>query len=143
MMITSSSNGSNNSLNGWLVARETLLSQLVRASSSGSSSLGRRGDGLGRRRWSPFDTLLWISIELGLHFGTDYCICCCFVCIKNENPADFLCLLGLSVTLLGVFASLPFLYWRYLHRNQTTENGSNQARQPPSEANQHRTKILT
>ncbi|KAJ0881616.1 putative transcription factor C2H2 family [Helianthus annuus] len=62
---TSSSNGSNNSLNGLARSPRDSASQLVRAPSSGSSSLGRRGDGLGRRRWSPFDTLLWISIELG------------------------------------------------------------------------------
>ncbi|KAL8223388.1 hypothetical protein R6Q57_018863 [Mikania cordata] len=123
---SSSSNGSNTSLHG--------LSRGPRASLSGSNALGRRGDTLGRRRWSPFDTLLWISIELGFTLGEIIASIVVLYISRNENPQTplFAWIVGYTA---GCVASLPFLYWRYLHRNQATENRSNQARQPPSEGN--------
>ncbi|KAI7732645.1 hypothetical protein M8C21_023200 [Ambrosia artemisiifolia] len=130
----SSSNGSSNSLNGLARSPRESTSQLVRGSSSGSSSFGRRGDGLGRRRWSPFDTLLWISIELGFTLGQIIASVVVLYISRNENPQTplFAWIVGYAA---GCVASLPLLYWRYLHRNQATENGSSQARQPPSEGN--------
>ncbi|KAI3802946.1 hypothetical protein L1987_31093 [Smallanthus sonchifolius] len=131
---TSSSNGSSNSLNGLARSPRGSASQLVRASSTGSNALGRRGNGLGRRRWSPFDTLLWISIELGFTLGQIIASVVVLYISRNENPQTplFAWIVGYAA---GCVASLPFLYWRYLHRNQATENGSNQARQPTSEGN--------
>ncbi|KAI3711642.1 hypothetical protein L1987_70181 [Smallanthus sonchifolius] len=116
---TSSSNGSNNSLQ--------VLSRGPRASSSGSNALGRR-------RWSPFDTLLWISIELGFTLGEIIASVVVLYISRNENPQTplFAWIVGYTA---GCVASLPFLYWRYLHRNQATENRSNQARQSSSEGN--------
>ncbi|KAI3814571.1 hypothetical protein L1987_14211 [Smallanthus sonchifolius] len=116
---TSSSNGSNNSLQ--------VLSRGQRASSSGSNALGRR-------RWSPFDTLLWISIELGFTLGEIIASVVVLYISRNENPQTplFAWIVGYTA---GCVASLPFLYWRYLHRNQATENRSNQARQSSSEGN--------
>ncbi|KAK9071304.1 hypothetical protein SSX86_009872 [Deinandra increscens subsp. villosa] len=120
---TSSSNGSNGSLHG--------LAHNPRDSASSGSS--RRGDGLGRRRWSPFDTLLWISIELGFTLGQIIASVVVLYISRNENPQTplFAWIVGYVA---GCVASLPFLYWRYLHRNQATENGSSsQTRHPPSE----------
>ncbi|XP_076933247.1 E3 ubiquitin-protein ligase At1g63170-like [Bidens hawaiensis] len=133
---SSSSNGSNSSLNGLARSPRASGSQLVRASSTGSNSLGRRGDGLGRRRWSPFDTLLWISIKLGFTLGQIIASVVVLYISRNENPQTplFAWIVGYAA---GCVASLPFLYWRYLHRNQASESGSNQARQPPSEGTNH------
>ncbi|KAK1417292.1 hypothetical protein QVD17_26418 [Tagetes erecta] len=130
---TSSSNGSSNSLQGLARSPRDSSSQLVRASSSGSNAFGRRGDGLGRRRWSPFDTLLWISIELGFTLGQIIASVVVLYISRNENPQTplFAWIVGYAA---GCVASLPLLYWRYLHRNQATENGSNQTRQPSSES---------
>ncbi|KAK9060741.1 hypothetical protein SSX86_021447 [Deinandra increscens subsp. villosa] len=125
---TSSSNGSSNSLHG--------LSGGPRVLSSESNALRRRGDTLGRRRWSPFDTLLWISFELGFTLGEIIASVVVLYISRNENPQTplFAWIVGYSG---GCVASLPFLYWRYLHRNQATENRSNQARQPSSVGNHH------
>ncbi|KAI3790217.1 hypothetical protein L2E82_03095 [Cichorium intybus] len=111
-------------------------SQLIRSSSSGSNGVGRRGEGLGRRRWSPFDTLLWISIELVFTLGQIIASIVVLCISRNENPQTplFAWIVGYAA---GCVASLPFLYWRYLHRNQATEPGSGQARQQPSEGNNH------
>lgn len=129
---TSSSNASSSSLSGLDRSPRDSTSQLVRASPSASNSLGRRGEGLGRRRWSPFDTLLWISIELVFTLGQVIASIVVLYISRNENPQTplFAWIVGYAA---GCVASLPFLYWRYLHRNQATAPGSNQARQPPSE----------
>lgn len=133
---TSSSNASNSSLHGLSRSPRVSTSHLVRASSGGSNTLGRRGDGLGRRRWSPFDTLLWISVELVFTLGQIIASVIVLYVSRNENPQTplFAWIVGYAA---GCVASLPFLYWRYLHRNQATEQVSNpnQARQPPSEGN--------
>lgn len=109
-------------------------SQLIRSSSTGSSGVGRRTDGLGRRRWSPFDTLLWISIELMFTLGQIIASIVVLCISRNENPQTplFAWIVGYAA---GCVASLPFLYWRYLHRNQATEQGSSQSRQTPSDNN--------
>ncbi|KAK1413926.1 hypothetical protein QVD17_29663 [Tagetes erecta] len=111
-----------------------VLSHGSRASFSGSNAFGRRGDMLGRRRWSPFDTLLWISIELGFTLGEIIASVVVLYISRNENPQTplFAWIVGYTA---GCVASLPFLYWRYLHRHQASENRSNQARQPSSEGN--------
>ncbi|XP_023749614.1 E3 ubiquitin-protein ligase At1g63170 [Lactuca sativa] len=134
---SSSSNASTNSLShGLSNSPRASTSQLIRSSSSGSTSngVGRRGEGFGRRRWSPFDTLLWISIELVFTLGQIIASIVVLCISQKENPQTplFAWIVGYAA---GCFASLPFLYWRYLHRNQSTEPGSSQARQPPSEAN--------
>nr|XP_043626955.1 E3 ubiquitin-protein ligase At1g63170-like [Erigeron canadensis] len=129
-----SSNASNDSLQ--VLARTPLAStsQLVRDSSSGSHALSMRGDGLGRRRWSPFDTLLWISIELVFTLGQIIASVVVLYVSRNENPQTplFAWIVGYAA---GCFASLPFLFWRYLHRNQATELASNRDQQPPSDGN--------
>ncbi|CAH1426406.1 unnamed protein product [Lactuca virosa] len=134
---SSSSNASTNSLShGLSNSPRASTSQLIRSSSSGSTSngVGRRGEGFGRRRWSPFDTLLWISIELVFTLGQIIASIVVLCISQKENPQTplFAWIVGYAA---GCVASLPFLYWRYLHRNQATEPGSSQARQPPSEAN--------
>ncbi|CAI9285890.1 unnamed protein product [Lactuca saligna] len=134
---SSSSNASSTSLShGLSNSPRASTSQLIRSSSSGSTSngVGRRGEGFGRRRWSPFDTLLWISIELVFTLGQIIASIVVLCISQKENPQTplFAWIVGYAA---GCVASLPFLYWRYLHRNQATEAGSNQARQPPSETN--------
>ncbi|KAI7750805.1 hypothetical protein M8C21_019711 [Ambrosia artemisiifolia] len=123
---TSSSNGSSNS--------HQVMSRDPRASLSRSNALRRRGDVLGRRRWSPFDTLLWISIELGFTLGEIIASIVVLYISRDETPQTplFAWIVGYTA---GCVASLPFLYRRYLHRHQATENRSSQTRQPPSEAN--------
>lgn len=88
----------------------------------------------GRQRWNPFNTLLWISIEL--FFTSAQIIAAIIVlCIsQHENPQNplFAWVVGYAG---GCAASLPLLYWRYLHRNQATRQGSTQGQQPLSEGN--------
>ncbi|KAI3714729.1 hypothetical protein L6452_21688 [Arctium lappa] len=132
---TSSSDASSNSpSHGHSHSPRVSTSQLIRASSSGSNALGRRGEGFGRRRWSPFDTLLWISIELVFTLGQIIASIVVLYISRHENPQTplFAWIVGYAA---GCVASLPFLYWRYLHRNQATEQGSTQVRQTPSEGN--------
>ncbi|KAI7980763.1 E3 ubiquitin-protein ligase [Camellia lanceoleosa] len=52
----------------------------------------------------------------------------------HENPRTplFAWIVGYAV---GCAASLPLLFWRYLHRNQGTEQGSTQLRQDSSQGN--------
>ncbi|KAL4571550.1 hypothetical protein LXL04_018311 [Taraxacum kok-saghyz] len=107
------------------------------ASSSGSSNgpnpnpPGRRGE-----RWNPFNSLLWISIEMV--FTTGQIIAAIFVLSisqhEQEHPQNplFAWVIGYAA---GCAATLPLLYWRYLHRNQSTGQRAAQLGQPRSERN--------
>ncbi|XP_076904100.1 E3 ubiquitin-protein ligase At4g11680-like [Bidens hawaiensis] len=89
---------------------------------------------LGHHRWSPFDALLWILIELGFTLGEIIASVVVLYISRNETPQTplFAWIVGYTA---GCVASLPFLYWRYLHRKQGSENRSNSTRQTPSEGN--------
>ncbi|KAI3781867.1 hypothetical protein L2E82_11895 [Cichorium intybus] len=94
-----------------------------------SNPPGRRGE-----RWNPFNTLPWISIELIFTFGQIIATIVVLSISQHENPQNplFAWVIGYAA---GCAASLPLLYWRYLHRNQSTGQRSAQAGQPHSERN--------
>nr|GMD01701.1 E3 ubiquitin-protein ligase At1g63170-like [Ipomoea batatas] len=96
-------------------------------SNSQSPSVTRRGEGFGRH-WSPFNTVLWISIELVFTLGQIIAAVVVLSVSRHENPQTplFAWVLGYA---LGCAASLPLLYWRYLHCNQAAERRSAQFRQ--------------
>lgn len=99
-----------------------------------SSSSTRRDEGSGRRQWSPFNTVLWISIELAFVFGQIIAAIVVLTLSRHENPRTplFAWLVGYTI---GCIACLPLLYWRYLHRNQAPEQGSTTLRQDSTQSN--------
>ncbi|XP_059634995.1 E3 ubiquitin-protein ligase At1g63170-like [Cornus florida] len=109
-------------------------STLSNGSNTRSSSLSRRGEGSGRRHRSPFNTVLWLSIELVFTLGQIIAAIVVLSVSTNENPQTplFAWIVGYAA---GCAASLPILYWRYLHRHQGTEQGSTQMRQGSSQGN--------
>ncbi|KAK3437007.1 E3 ubiquitin-protein ligase At1g63170 [Eucalyptus grandis] len=99
-------------------------------SNTRSSSFGRRGDA--RRRRSPLNSGMWISIELGLTVSQIVASIVVLSVSKNEHPRAplFLWIVGYAA---GCVATLPLLYWRYRNRNQVSEQESNQPRQGPAQ----------
>lgn len=99
-------------------------------SNTRSSSFGRRGDP--RRRRSPLNSGMWISIELGLTVSQIVASIVVLSVSKNEHPRAplFLWIVGYAG---GCVATLPLLYWRYRNRNQVSEQESNQPRQGPAQ----------
>ncbi|CAH1433185.1 unnamed protein product [Lactuca virosa] len=95
--------------------------------SNGSNPPGRRGE-----RWNPFNTLLWISIELLFTLGQIVAAIVVLSISQHENPQNplFAWVIGYAA---GCAACLPLLYWRYLHRNQASGQRSAQLGQPRSE----------
>ncbi|KAK8481963.1 hypothetical protein V6N13_144670 [Hibiscus sabdariffa] len=92
---------------------------------SRTSSAVRRGDG--RRRRSPFNSGLWISIELFLTVSQIVASIIVLALSRNEHPRTplFVWIVGYAS---GCVATLPLLYWRYRHRNQASEQDSAQHR---------------
>jgi hypothetical protein len=113
------------------------------SSSSSSSSVGS-----GRRHWSPFNTVLWISIELIFTLGQIIAAVVALSISRNENPQTplFAWILGYAA---GCTATLPLLYWRYINRNQGNSNAAEQRSSQPrqgssqSETNSYITISLT
>ncbi|THG02369.1 hypothetical protein TEA_010935 [Camellia sinensis var. sinensis] len=103
-------------------------------SNSRNSSVTRRGEGSGRRHWSPFNTVLWLSVELVFTVGQIIAAIIVLSVSGHENPQTplFAWIVGYAV---GCAASVPLLFWRYLNRNQGTEQGSTQLRQDSSQGN--------
>ncbi|XP_028055147.1 E3 ubiquitin-protein ligase At1g12760-like [Camellia sinensis] len=103
-------------------------------SSSRNSSVTRRGEGSGCHRWRPFNTVVWLSVELVFTVGQIIAAIIVLSVSGHENPRTplFAWIVGYAV---GCAASLPLLFWRYLHRNQGTEQGSTQLRQDSSQGN--------
>lgn len=93
---------------------------------SRSSSFVRRSEGLGRRNWSPFNSGFWISIELVFTLSQIIASLTVLSLSRHEHPHAplFAWVVGYTA---GCFASLPVLYWRFLHRNQGPERGALQA----------------
>ncbi|KAK1420999.1 hypothetical protein QVD17_23022 [Tagetes erecta] len=83
-----------------------------------------------RQRWSPFNTLLWILIELVFTSGQIIAAIVVLFMSQSENPQNplFAWVVGYAG---GCAASLPLLYWRYLNRNQATRRRSTPGPQPP------------
>lgn len=85
---------------------------------SRTSSAVRRGDA--RRRRSPLNSGLWISIELVLTVSQIVASIVVLTLSRNEHPHAplFAWIVGYAS---GCIATLPLLYWRYRHRNQASE----------------------
>ncbi|KHG16467.1 hypothetical protein F383_05962 [Gossypium arboreum] len=104
-------------------------SQPSTSSSNGTnsriSSSVRRGDA--RRRRSPLNSVLWISVELVLTVSQIVASIVVLSLSRNEHPRTplFAWIVGYSS---GCVATLPLLYWRYRHRNQASEQDSAQNR---------------
>lgn len=98
---------------------------------SRNSSLRRRGDGYGRRRRSPLNSGLWISVELIVTVSQIIASIVVLSLSRNETPQTplFAWVVGYAS---GCVATLPILYWRYRNRNQGTEQDSSQSRQGSS-----------
>lgn len=87
-------------------------------SNSRNSSFVRRGDT--RRRRSPLNSGLWISIELVLTIGQIVASIVVLSLSKHEHPRTplFAWIVGYAS---GCVATLPLLYWRYRHNNPLSE----------------------
>lgn len=101
-------------------------------SNSRNSSFIRRGDA--RRRRSPLNSGLWISIELLLTMSQIIAAIIVLSLSKNEKPRAplFAWIVGYAS---GCGATLPLLYWRYRHRNQASEQDPLQSSQNSSRIN--------
>ncbi|OMO52377.1 Zinc finger, RING-type [Corchorus capsularis] len=106
-----------------LVSQPTTSSSNV--TNSRTSSGVRRGDT--RRRRSPLNSGLWISIELVLTVSQIVASIVVLSLSRNEHPHAplFAWIVGYAS---GCVATLPLLYWRYRHRNQASEQDSAQQR---------------
>lgn len=142
-----SSSGSSQDINGLdTLQREDRFSTTVRTpifqtsissangSNSRNSSVIRRGDGHGRRRRSPLNSGLWISIELILTVSQIVAAIVVLSLSRNEHPHAplFGWVVGYA---FGCTATLPLLYWRWHYRNQSSEQDSSQPRQGSSQSN--------
>ncbi|PKI65488.1 hypothetical protein CRG98_014146, partial [Punica granatum] len=94
-------------------------------SARNSSSSGRRGDT--RRRRSPLNSGLWISVELVLTVSQIVASIVVLSISRDEHPRAplFVWIVGYAS---GCVATLPLLYWRYRNRNQVSEHDSAQTR---------------
>lgn len=94
---------------------------------SRNSTFTRRGDGYVRRRRSPLNSGLWISVELAVTLGQIIASIVVLSLSRNENPQAplFAWVVGYAS---GCVATLPVLYWRFRNRNQRTEQESLQQR---------------
>ncbi|KAE7997408.1 hypothetical protein FH972_002047 [Carpinus fangiana] len=112
---------------------QTSLSSSNRLNSR-TSSFRRRGDGYGRRRRSPLNSGLWISVELVVTVSQIIASVVVLSLSRNENPQTplFEWVVGYAS---GCVATLPILYWRYRNRNQSTEQDSPQSHQGSSQSN--------
>ncbi|KAE8665547.1 Phosphatase 2A regulatory B subunit family protein [Hibiscus syriacus] len=89
-----------------------------------SSAIGR---GTARRRRSPLNSGLWISIELVLTVSHIVASIIVLALSRNEHPRKplFVWIVGYAS---GCVTAVPLLYWRYWHRNQVFEQDSAQHR---------------
>lgn len=102
--------------------------------SSSRNSSSRRGNGHSRRRRSPLNSGLWISVELVLTLGQIVASVVVLSLSRHEHPRTplFAWIVGYAS---GCVATLPLLYWRYLHRNQASEQDPSPSRQHSSNGN--------
>lgn len=79
----------------------------------------RRDDNRARRQQSPLNSICWISVELVVTVSQIIAAICVLALSRNEHPHAplFEWVIGYTV---GCIATLPLLYWRYLHRNRPT-----------------------
>lgn len=102
-------------------------------SNSRNSSLIRRGNTRSRQR-SPLNSGLWISVELALTVSQIIAAIVVLSLSRDEKPRAPLraWVVGYAS---GCLAILPLLYWRFKHRNQSSEQDSSQHGQDSSLTN--------
>ncbi|XWS19035.1 hypothetical protein CRYUN_Cryun32bG0096500 [Craigia yunnanensis] len=108
---------------------------------SRNSSL-MRSDGYGRRRRSPLNSGLWISVELVVTVSQIIASIVVLSLSRNEKPQAplFAWIVGYAS---GCVATLPILYWRFLNRNRGIEQDSSHSRQGSSHSNPSETTPYT
>ncbi|KAK1305760.1 E3 ubiquitin-protein ligase [Acorus calamus] len=87
------------------------------------------------RNRSPLNSGRWISIEIFVNVSQIIASIVVLSLSRDENPQAplFAWIVGYAA---GCFATLPLLYWRFMHRNnQGTEQGASNARQVSSQNN--------
>ncbi|GAB2275589.1 hypothetical protein Dimus_010349 [Dionaea muscipula] len=98
------------------------------------SRRGFSGNGHSRRRRSPLNSGSWISVELALTLGQIIASIVVLCLSKKEHPRA-----PLSAWIVGYAAgcvgTLPLIYWRFLHRNQVSEQDAAPSRQNSSISN--------
>ena len=94
-------------------------------SDSQNASSARRDRG--HRQQNPLNSGFWISIELIVNLSQIIAATCVLSVSRNEHPHAPLFEWVIGYTIGGV-ATLPHLYWRYLHRNHlaTVQESANQ-----------------
>ncbi|XP_052171177.1 E3 ubiquitin-protein ligase At1g12760-like [Diospyros lotus] len=104
------------------------------ASNSRNSSFIRRADGHGRRRRSPLNSGLWISVELVLTLSQIVATIVVLSLSRHEHPRAplFGWVVGYAA---GCIATLPLLYWRWHYRDQALEPDSSQPHQRSAQSN--------
>ncbi|XP_077211967.1 E3 ubiquitin-protein ligase At1g12760-like [Tasmannia lanceolata] len=112
-------------------------SSSITTSGSRNATFIRRRNSYGRRsrHRSPLNSGLWISIELVVTMSQIIASIVVLSLSRDENPQAplFEWAVGYAA---GCVATLPLLYWRYLHRNnQGTEQESTHAHQGSSQNN--------
>ncbi|GMH10823.1 hypothetical protein Nepgr_012664 [Nepenthes gracilis] len=107
---------------------------LSNMANSRNLSFSRRGNTHDRRRRSPLNSGFWVSIELALTMGQIIASIVVLSLSRHEHPHAplFSWIVGYAA---GCLATLPLLYWRYLHRNQGLEQDSSPSRQSSSIGN--------
>lgn len=100
-------------------------------SNSRNASFNRRGgDNYNRAtRRSPLNSGLWISVELVVNVSQIIAAVIVLALSRHEHPKAplFEWIIGYTV---GCIATLPHLYWRYIHRNNL--NSEQESRQGSS-----------
>nr|XP_018675530.1 PREDICTED: E3 ubiquitin-protein ligase At1g63170-like [Musa acuminata subsp. malaccensis] len=93
-----------------------LISATPNVSNSINFSLPRRADNYGRRNRSPLNSGLWISVELVVNMSQIIAAIIVLSVSRHEHPRTplFAWIIGYTA---GCIATLPHLYWRYIHRN--------------------------
>ncbi|XP_038974663.1 E3 ubiquitin-protein ligase At1g63170-like isoform X2 [Phoenix dactylifera] len=113
----------------------TSSSSLPNVSNSRNVSLIRRGDNHGRGHRNPLNSGLWISIEFIVNVSQIIAAIVVLSLSRHEHPQAplFAWIIGYT---LGCIATLPHLYWRYIHRNnQGSEQETAHSRQSSSRNN--------
>nr|XP_029118956.1 E3 ubiquitin-protein ligase At1g12760-like isoform X2 [Elaeis guineensis] len=97
-----------------LVSETSAVSPTVPNSRNASLT---RSDNYGRRRRSPLNSGLWISIELVVNVSQIIAAIIVLSLSRHEHPRAplFAWIVGYTA---GCVATLPHLYWRYIYRNR-------------------------
>ncbi|KAK8331643.1 hypothetical protein V6Z11_A10G088100 [Gossypium hirsutum] len=88
---------------------------------SRNSSFARNSEGYGRRRRSPLNSGLWISVELVVTVSQIIASVVILSLSRDEKPQAplFAWVVGYAS---GCVATLPILYWRFRNRNRGIEH---------------------